>query len=402
MSHNTYLERYAWKERLFPDFQVSQRIDLIIVIPVYKEKGLLRALDSINACTRPKGSVLIIALINESEDDTTEAKEINQACIELLNNYTSRFELLYSYLRLPAKKAGVGLARKIGMDEAARILTSQDHDGLIICFDADCRCEKNYLIEIETNFRDPKVRAGVVFYQHELEGKNRDAILNYELYLRYYIDAIRYTKFPFAHQTLGSCIVVRSSTYQSEGGMNTRKAGEDFYFLNKVIPLGGFTEVNSTTIYPSDRVSDRVPFGTGKAVGQLLNSNEPYQVYHPSSFEDLRVLFSQVSSYWTGTFQCVPSSIQQFFNGNFEDEVAQIRKQTKTIETFTQRFFLWFDAFRILKYVHFARDEHYPNVPIEQALDWLASVTKINLPTTKVQQLITLREVDRGFSNEIK
>lgn len=59
---------------------------------------------------------------------------------------------------MPAKKAGVGLARKIGMDEAAFRLNSINQDGVILCFDADSQCQPNYLKEIESHFlNNPKL-----------------------------------------------------------------------------------------------------------------------------------------------------------------------------------------------------------------------------------------------------
>ena len=80
--------------------------------------------------------------------------------------------------------------------------------------------------------------------------------------------------FPFAFHTIGSSMAVRASSYMRQGGMNKRKAGEDFYFQQKIIPLCGFTECNSTVVYPSPRPSYRVPFGTGRAMLGYLQNGE--------------------------------------------------------------------------------------------------------------------------------
>src|SRR4029434_9989987 len=96
------------------------------------------------------------------------------------------------------------------------------------------------------------------------------AIAAYELHLRYYLQALRTAGFPHGYHTIGSSMAVRARTYMEQGGMNRRQAGEDFYFLHKLIPLGGFTELNSTTVYPLPRPSNRVPFGTGRAVSEWL------------------------------------------------------------------------------------------------------------------------------------
>ncbi|MEO1255457.1 MAG: glycosyltransferase family A protein, partial [Bacteroidota bacterium] len=360
-----------------------------------KEPDLIGALESLNACKPTHGQVLIIIVINESEDASEEIRKANEKTLIQLKSLQLNYTILTSYQKLPAKKAGVGLARKVGMDEAVRIFRKSGNDGGIVCFDADCRCDTNYLDEIELAYSDPKTQSAIVFYEHLLHRENHEAIINYELYLRYYIDALRVANFPYAHQTLGSCITVRTSMYEKVGGMNTRKAGEDFYFLNKTIPQGGFVEINSTTIRPSDRVSDRVPFGTGRAVNDIIQSDEEYHVYHPNTFEDLKLFFSKVESFWKETEWQVPMSIATFLGDEWKKQIMGIKSQVSSCDQFQKRFFHWFDAFKILKFVHFCRDEFYPNVALEDALDWLRQKHFL-LRGSKESYLVQLRYLDRG------
>jgi len=403
MSANLYLERYAWKDSILPEYIPKKDLKTIVVIPSFKEAQLLQALDSLNNCDKPKEAVLILVVINEPAETTTEITAVNLECLDSLKKYNSNYELVFSYQKLPKKKAGVGLARKIGMDEAVRIFEKIGEDGIIVCYDSDCLCAQNYLVEIENHFLNLKAKAGIVFYEHQLSGANKDLIIQYESYLRYYISALRYAKYPHAHQTLGSCIIVRSSTYQKQGGMNTRQAGEDFYFLNKVIPHGGFVEINTTTVYPSDRVSDRVPFGTGRAVEQLMHSQGSYEVYNPKSFEDLRKFFSGIEYDMESDPANVPDSILDFLDISMEDDVQEIRRQTTTQQAFEKRFFGWFNAFKILKYVHFARDNHYPNVTLTEALLWLDSKTENRIFSENPEtQLANLRNMDRQGLDQIK
>ena len=368
---------------------------MIVVIPAFKEPHIDLALDALNQCLAPKKEVLLMVVVNESKTASEEIASINKQCIEAVKSFDSRFHILTTHIKLPDKKAGVGLARKIGMDEAVRIFRKTDHDGVIVCYDSDCRCEDNYLIEIEKAYEDHQVNAGVVFYEHQLNRVNHEAILSYELYLRYYIDALRYTGFPYAHQTLGSCITVRCSHYEKVGGMNTRKAGEDFYFLNKTIPLGGFVEINSTTVRPSDRVSDRVPFGTGKAVNDILSSKMAYNVYHPNSFEDLKLFFSRMDWFSESSEWMVPKSIQDFLGIDWKEQIQELKDKVATQVNFEKRFFHWFDAFKILKFVHFCRDHYYQNVELEEALGWLRQHT-LHLQGSPGSQLIQLRYFDRN------
>ena len=392
---SVYLDRYAWPKELFANYEPPDNLSMVVVIPCFKEPDLIGALEALNVCKKPVNEVLIIVIINESEEAPAGDTEANAQTLEQLKRYKSNYPLLISHQKLPDKKAGVGLARKIGMDEAVRIFRKIGNDGAIVCYDADCRCDVNYLDQIELAYSNPATHAGIVFYEHQLHRENHDAIIDYELYLRYYIDALRFTGFPYAFQTLGSCITVRASMYEKVGGMNTRKAGEDFYFLNKTIPQGGFTEINTTTIRPSDRVSDRVPFGTGKAINDILNLNEVYEAYHPNTFEDLKLFFDKAESFWTENDWQIPMALATFLGDDWKDQIRDVKNQVRTSDAFVKRFFHWFDAFKILKFVHFSRDEFYQNVELEEALEWLRS-KHFFLKGTKESYLVQLRYLDRN------
>ncbi|MEM8938935.1 MAG: hypothetical protein AAGC64_06280 [Bacteroidota bacterium] len=395
-----YLERYAWKHELFPNFDPPNDLGTIIVLPAFKEPEIELALEALNQCLKPEKEVLILIIVNESKNAPLEVININKECLRTIRSFDAKFNILTSYLKLPEKKAGVGLARKIGMDEAVRMFRKADHDGIIICYDADSRCDENYLKEIEKTYQDHNVRAGIVFHEHQLNRENHDAILQYELYLRYYIDALRFSGFPHAYQTLGSCITIRCSQYEKVGGMNTRKAGEDFYFLNKIIPAGGFVEINSTTVRPSDRISDRVPFGTGKAVNDILHSAEMYDVYHPNSFEDLKIFFDRITGFFESCEWIIPKTIQAFLGVDWKEQILELKNNVASQKSFEKRFFQWFDAFKVLKFVHFSRDNFYQNVELEEALSWLRQHT-LHLPGSLGSQLIQLRYFDRNYKKPI-
>jgi hypothetical protein len=98
-----------------------------------------------------------------------------------------------------------------------------------------------------------------------------DAVINYELHQRYYLQAVRYTGYPFAYHTVGSCFAVLAETYCRMGGLSRRKAGEDFYFIQKIAVHGRYGECRTTRVYPSPRPSDRVPFGTGPDISRQIS-----------------------------------------------------------------------------------------------------------------------------------
>lgn len=409
---NIYLERYAYQQTYIAEKDYGQP-DLIVVLPCHNEPDLLTSLNAIEACDAPEGNVSVIVVINASMISSEEIKTHNGQTFVTCEAWLNQSESKYSYHfilenELPKKHAGVGLARKIGMDEAIRIFEAQQKDGVILCFDADSICEPNLLIEVEKVFKDnPKTPGCSIHFEHPLEGELKpevyEGILNYELHLRYYVDGLKYAGFPYAFQTIGSSMAVRSSAYQKQGGMNRRKAGEDFYFLHKIIPLGHFKELNTTKIIPSPRRSERVPFGTGRAIGTWLDEGKSELLsYDPKIFEDLKVFFSAVEDwYQIGEVDTawgeLPASIQQFIP--LEEFLAQIREfnsQANSLATFQKRFYQWFDGFKALKFVHFARDEFYPNVPVSVGVDWLFGTWELDSKSWDLRQkLEELRRVDR-------
>jgi hypothetical protein len=69
--------------------------------------------------------------------------------------------------------------------------------------------------------------------------------------MRYFVRGLSYAGFPYVHHTVGSAIAIKTSAYVRAGGMNSGAAGEDFYFIQKLLPAGYFFNLTSTTVYPS-------------------------------------------------------------------------------------------------------------------------------------------------------
>ncbi len=380
-----YLQEKVSKAPVFLN-KPSPLLGMVVVVPCCNEPHLLLSLMALKRCQLPDCDVEVIVVVNDGEHAQPAIKQQNQATFHQAvkwarHNSNSRLRFLIHYeADMPKKHAGVGLARKTGMDEACfRFAKAGLEDGIIVCFDADSRCDENYLREIHRHFNQhPNCPACSIYFEHPLSGADfepevYEAIARYELHLRYYIHAQRLAGVPHAFQTIGSAMAVRSSAYQQQGGMNRRKAGEDFYFLHKFTPLPGFAELSSTRVIPSPRPSDRVPFGTGKAVGKILKNNGRLFTYHPEGFRQLRS-FLQQDLYSTPPPELkLPPLIGQFLaSQNFSEKWSETKTHTASEQSFRQRFFRWFDAFMVMKYAHFVRDNGYPNVPVEEAANWLA------------------------------
>jgi glycosyltransferase involved in cell wall biosynthesis len=377
MSIDGYFQRFGFCARqiLAPP---PRDLGLGVVIPCFNEPDLIGCLESLANCHRPRCQVEVIVIVNSAIDSPPEIIAQNGRTladatrwIESASSGGLHFHLLH-FPELPRKHAGVGLARKIGMDEALRRFADVARpEGVIVCYDADCRCDKNYLTAIERHFMQNTETPGCsIYFEHPLEGPFDstvyEAVAAYELHLRYYVQALRYAGFPHAHYTVGSCMAVRADVYRKQGGMNRRQAGEDFHFLHKVIPLGGFTDLTETTVYPSPRPSARVPFGTGKAVRSYLEKRE-LTTYPLEAFLDLKVLFDRLpaissadSSSASNQLSSLPESVRGFLRvEKFGQAIDEIRANTSTQASFHKRFFRWFDGFRAMKFIHHARDGYY-------------------------------------------
>jgi len=348
---------------------------MVVVIPCCNEAGLLGALEALARCERPDGAVEVVVVVNSGEGAAAEVLARNEqtvaearAWMEERQETRFRWHVL-DCAGLPKKKAGVGLARKIGMDEGLRRLAEAGRpEGVIACFDADCSCDGNYLRAIEAHFAGhPESPGCSIYFEHPLEGAEEEwvceAITRYELHLRAYVEGLRAAGFPHAFHTVGSSMAARAEAYCRQGGMNTRQAGEDFYFLHKIIPLGGFGEVNATRVVPSPRVSDRVPFGTGRAVGEYGKTGR-METYPAQVYRDLRGLFQLVESLRRGAADLgelnLAAPLREFLElREWRGALEEIRRNTRSEEAFVKRFFGWFDGFMAMKYAHHARDRHY-------------------------------------------
>lgn len=381
---NFYLNKYG-----FCPPQIStppnQDVEIIVVIPCFNEPDLISSLEALKNCDQTNCMVEVITVINAGALYNDSVKQQNLNTLAIAENWAKENnteQLTFHFIlnnELPKKHAGVGLARKIGMDEAVARFDNLAVDGTIVCFDADSNCDPNYLVEIEKHFKThPKTPGCSIHYEHPIEGTEfeqniYDGIINYELFLRYYNQALLYCGFPFAYQTVGSSMAVRSSVYQKQGGMNKRKAGEDFYFIHKIISLGRFTNLTTTKVIPSPRISDRVPFGTGKAIGDWIDSKaNNYSTYDFRIWGILKSFVKTIPDLQTKKLENLEFySIKEhqplinFLTENdFETGLIDIRKNSTDLASFLKRFFVWFNAFRVLKAVHYLRDHQYSNKPI--------------------------------------
>ncbi len=383
-----FASSYLNKHSLFKPFILSEPepgTGIIVVIPSFSEPDVLNSLESLYDSDRPSFPVEVIVVVNAPDDAGLNILDQNRKTVRQVEQWIrkkcSPFFRVYlvDAPPFPSSYAGAGLARKAGMDEALRRFNMlKNEGGIIASFDADSRCDRNYFTELEKCFSDHQIRGCTIYFEHPLSGDDQlptvyEAVAGYELYLRYFIQAMRQTGFPWSFHTLGSCFAVRAKVYASQGGMNRKKAGEDFYFLHKIFPLGKFTEVNTTRVIPSSRISGRVPFGTGAAIKRYISGDRSLlNTYSVSSFDDLSVLFSANSGLFNASENQVrnvvaglPGCLEDYLNNNgFPEAVEQMNLHSASLLTFRKRFFTWFNALRLLKYLNFARENCHSAQPL--------------------------------------
>jgi len=382
-----YLARFHGKQSIL-DVPPAETLTGVIVIPCYLEPDWASTLRSLTQCAPTKGSFEVLVVVNASSSAGEEILNEQGQALDDIKAFTREHSSdklrmhVIEALDLPPKHAGVGLARKIGMDEALHRLDQAGHleDGFVVGLDADSICEPNYLSALESHFRThPKTPGCSLHFEHPLSGDMPPDIYEtaglYELHLRYYVQALRFAGFPHAYHTIGSSMAVRASVYMAQGGMNRRKAGEDFYFLHKIIPLGHFTELTETTVHPSPRPSDRVPFGTGRAVSKY-RGQERFPTYPWNAMLELKEFFQLIhhhNPFNTPDDQRVPKARVAPHMLEFLDSIdgwsswESCITGTAGFDSYQRRFFQWFDGFLCMKCIHFLRDRFYGEMDVLSA-----------------------------------
>lgn len=372
-----YLRRSPIFDRLIKE-KIHDDCELIIVIPAYLEENLSTTLSSLFQ-NKIDFHCEVIIIINHSQNELESNKELNGKCFKDYQDFkaSNNHPFIHTHcilLELPTKHAGVGLARKIGMDEAVRrFLDIERLNAPIVNLDADCTVNQKYISGIRNYYVQNVHSPGAnIHFEHP---EDKDGIILYELFLRYYKNALAFCGLPYAFHTIGSSMSVMTDAYVKEGGMNRRKAGEDFYFIHKIIPRGHYGLVRDSIVYPSSRISQRVPFGTGKAMEKYAENNDELNfTYSIQSFDDLKEVVKNSRSWYqviskghnlSELYNALPESFKSFADlEEFKYYLEESRDNSNSEETFLKRIFQWLDAFKVLKYVHHCRDQYYSNQDI--------------------------------------
>lgn len=383
-----YLVRRAARGPWTLALEVNKPLPGAIIIPSLAEAvSVPLLLDSLAADSSLAASGLgVVFVVNNRLDAQNGEKEDNRATLQLLASLRGKLpfplgtvDAASPGLELPLKDGGVGLARKLGHDLLLPYLDFKSTDPLLVSLDADTVVKAGYAGAIINHFRAAAAGGAVIPFEHlpaegEREGR---AIERYELFLRCYVAGLLHAGSPYAFHTVGSAMACRASAYLKCGGMNRRRAGEDFYFLQSLAKTAGIAQVAGTAVYPSPRRSDRVPFGTGRAMGMMLDA-EPnsIQFYRPQCYQLLKAWLELVLA------ACSTRSDDLFAKGRalsatlgnflaeqkFERAWQGFLGQHATVERLQAAFHGWFDAFRTMKLFHYLVEREWPRAEPEEIL----------------------------------
>jgi cytochrome b561 len=306
-------------------------------------------------------------------------------------------------LELPARQ-GVGLARKIGLDLALPHLDYIATDPLLVCLDADTLVQPDYLAAVTRHFAAAVCGGASIPYCHRpaVDPAGQAAIDRYELFLRAYVLGLELAGSPYAFHTVGSAMACRVSAYVAAGGMNRRLAGEDFYFLQQVHKTAGVTPMTGTVVHPSPRASHRVPFGTGRAVGEMLAAGAGKLLfYQPELFVLLGDWLRMVAragkiggTDLLGAAGDISPHVQTFLaTAGFAATWDNLKRHNPGAERCMAAFHGWFDAFRTMRLLHHLTDAAYPRIPPEEAVAPLLARAGHNCLPVLADQLALLRRL---------
>jgi len=394
------LENYFIRFKALPPFfsdKPAADTNIIVIIPCYDDEFVFRTLESLENARHyylkeQSSSCEVIVNVNSGE---TTPREIIERNIFIFNELQHKAQAgFYKNFRLlpilvegtVKKKAGVGYARKTAMDEALRRFAMiEKPDGLIVSLDADTLVSPDYFKVITKAMQHADAKCFTFQFRHNFDAAMYskeviEACKLYEIYLRYYRLALKTFNSPFAIHTIGSCFAIRAEAYAQVGGMPPRQGGEDFYFLQKAAKMHPVYEVREQIVFPSPRISDRVPFGTGPSVGHII-ADGSYRVYNFGLFGVLRRFYD---CFLQDCFvprndvpiNDVPEEVLDFIGEeNFEAAVKESIRYSSSHKAFVKRMLNIYDAFFIVKFLNsFKQKSDFPPIDVmevaKQILDY--------------------------------
>ena len=349
--------------------KINRKFSHAIIIPCFGEyeelPNLLKSIEKNDAFLLK--DILVIIIINNSNKINDYILNNNEKTYQFLMKSKFLFTLgvidAFSIgFELPNKFAGVGLARKIGMDLALPYLSKKR--SLIFSTDADTVLNKNYLSVVINYFNKNKIKAAVVGFQHlTKEYPSIKKIINeYENFLLLTAKKIKKAGSPYGYVSMGSTMICTKGAYVAIGGMPKKKATEDFYFLQELTKHCGVHTISNILVYPSARPISRVYLGTGYRMEQSQNG---FKIQNLSYSDDSFLLLKKWLDLGTSSWQCnlnhvldktndINSSLTTFIiNEHIKDIWENLQSSSPSKVHFIHQFHRWFDGLKTIRLLKF-------------------------------------------------
>ena len=364
---STYLNKRGisgpWKIGL----PLNRTFNQAIVIPAYAELEFLPlTLESINK-NKPEllNQTLVAVVINNTNNSPQSVMENNQLTLQKLNGNNYQFthaviDAASSGLELPLKHAGVGLARKIGMDLVLPHLISPK--SLIFCTDADTKVSPDYLSKVTQYFDSHNTSAAVIGFDH-LQSEDsaiNDAIEKYENFLKTTAEKMKNAGSPYGYVSMGSTIVCTAEAYCAVGGMSRKKATEDFYFLQELTKYCGVHNIPETLVFPSPRPISRVYLGTGYRMEQMQKGFDISSLHYSDDAYRYLSKWLQLGGHaWEKSLNDLLKDIKSIHPNligflkieGIETIWSKIQNNAPSELHFKEQFHRWFDGLKTIRFL---------------------------------------------------
>ena len=367
--YQSYINKRGIQGNWFIQPTPTKKYSHAIVIPSYCESNYIKkTLDSIqNNSSIILKDTLVIVVINNSTKLEYNVYNDNFLTVKKLSKLKYNFTLGYidafsKGLSLPKNKAGVGMARKIGMDLALQYLNNINC--IIFSLDADSIVHKNYMKQVISSFRKNQLNAAVVGFCHSKtkDKEQNKKIKEYEKFLIRTAKNIKNSTSPYGYVSMGSTIICRANAYIAVGGMPSKKATEDFYFLQELTKYCGVYEIDKQLVFPSSRYNNHVYLGTGFRMSQMRNGLDIKSLYYSDlSFVLLKEWLVIGTSSWKLELDLLFEKLDKI---NSEIKLYLIKQKinfiwnklnfsSPTENHFIQQFHRWFDALKTLQFLKY-------------------------------------------------
>ena len=350
--------------------QAKDTIELIVGIPVYQEYNFI--FSTIQSLKKNNPNILkktlCVLLINNKQKDLQEKSIAYQDNKKLWQEKNSFKDKNLSFLIIDAfsskkicfkDKQGVGLARAEAFSQAYPYCKNKNP--LCLWLDADTIVPPEYLTTIEREMEKIPI-AHCQFKHQKAENDNlQKAINQYENFMHHYVKGLKEAGSSYAYHSIGSTIVCQWNVFNKcKEVIKKRLAGEDFYFLQHACKIFGSIQQLSVYVFPSARLSNRTPFGTGTKIKKL---SEKVQSIHYSqrAFNDLKNILqllkekkasiSKQDFHQKGLQDFIPFFEKIKFFNHIQKWKTQLRKSSILQDKFINEFF---DAFNQQKFLKFA------------------------------------------------